>query len=239
MDELKRYIGIAKKLKEGKASSDEIRFFIEYSPQIDEAKIDKIVKGGDFATKEDAYDALREVSIKLQTDPQYKQQVLDIAQEAEAGKTSENLSQGINMVLGGLDIANSIKQINASNQASARSRRPSRPVIPRRDMYLQQALRNAEEGTMDASRALAPAEAQINDQYLSDVNAAKIASGGQLGAYGAYRQLAANNRNRASLNLVPLADEVRRGQQARYDSLLGQRMQETQNMFQNQASLYP
>src|SRR5690606_38627000 len=53
------------------------------------------------------------------------------------------------------------------------------------------------------------------------------------------RQLAANRRNRAALQLAPIQDEIRRGQQARYDNLLGMRMDETQQMFRNQAALYP
>jgi Arc/MetJ-type ribon-helix-helix transcriptional regulator len=238
MDELKKYLAIAKKLREGKATSDEVNFFIEYTPQIDQAKIDKLVKGGEFASYEDAQAAIREASISLQSSPEYKQQLINLSQEAEAGRISENLASGLNLIMGGVDIANSLKQVRAGDAAARRSRRPSRPAVPQRDMYLQAALRGAEEATFDGERALAPARAEIQDQYLSDVSDAKIASGGQQGSYGAFRQLAANRRNRAGLNLIPIADGIRREQQGRYDNLLGMRADETQQMFRNNVGLY-
>lgn len=240
MDELKRYFLIANKLRSGsKVSRGDIEFFYEYSPEIDEAKMQKLIEGGEFASREDAQAAIFEAGKALQSSPEYKEQTLRIAEDAEAGRVSANITEGLNMIMGGVDIASSINQIRKSDQALSRSRRPSRPSIPQRDVYLQQALRSAEEGTMDAGRALAPVQAQINDQYLSDMSNAKTASTGQSGQFGAYAQLAANRRNRSAMQLAPLQDEIRRGQQARYDNLLGQRLDETQNMFQNQASLYP
>jgi hypothetical protein len=139
----------------------------------------------------------------------------------------------------GTDVSNSIAQIQAGNKAAKDSKRPGRPAIPQRDQLLQQALRQAQEGSFDSERALAPARAQIQDQYLNDIQNAKTASTGQAGAFGAYSQLAADRRNRASLDLAPMGDEIKARQQQRYDNLLGMRMDETQNMFQNQVQLYP
>lgn len=240
MNEIKKYFELIQKIRSGqRPSKDELSFFLSYTPTIDESKLKKLVDGGEFTSTEDARNAMVEVGRLLQSSPEYKQDVMDLAQSQEAGKISENLSQGINLILGGADIGTSIAQIQAGNRASRNSRRPSRPVVPGRDALLQNALRQAEEGQFDAARAMAPVQQQIEDQYLSDIQGAKTASTGQAGAYGAYRQLASNNRNRAALNLAPIQDEVRRGQQARYDNLLGMRMDETQQQFRNQAYLYP
>lgn len=240
IDPIKRYFEIVSRIKNGqRPSKEDLEYFLSYTPSVDEAKLKKLVEGGDFTSTEEARNAVVEVGRILQTSPEYKQDLLDLSQANEAGKISDKLSQGINLVLGGVDIANSINQINASNQASKRSRRPSRPGTPGRDQLLVQALRQSQEGQFDSERALAPARAEIQDQYLSDIQGAKTASTGQAGSYGVYRQVAANRRNRAALQLAPIADDIKRGQEARYDNLLGMRQAETQRMFENQASLYP
>jgi hypothetical protein len=239
MDELKRYFLIANKLRSGQqVDNKDIEFFLSYTSEIDEAKMQKLVEGGEFASFEDAQSAIVEAGRAIQLSPEYKSQTLQIAKEAETGRVSEKIATGINLILAGSDVANSIKQIQASKSAARKSRRPGRPAIPQRDLYLQQALRSAQEGTMDTERAIAPVRAEIQDQYLNDIQAAKTASAGQAGAYGAYRQLAANRRNRAALELAPIQDSIRSREQQRYDNLLGMRQAETQQMFNNAAALY-
>jgi hypothetical protein len=242
MDErLKKYFDIVRKINQDPASVSEsdLEFFLSESPKIEDSKMKEFTASGKDATYEQFRDAVVEATRKLQTEPLYKEKLLKVATESKGKKLSDDLAQGINLVLAGTDIAQSVKQINASNQAAAKSKRPARPAIPQRDLYLQQALRSAEEGTFDSARALAPAQAQIQDQYLSDIQDAKTASTGQAGAYGVYRQLAADRRNRAALNLAPIQDNIQAREQARYDRLLGMRQSETQQMFENQASLYP
>ncbi len=238
--ELKRYFEIVRKMRGGlEAPSDEdYEFFIGYSPKIDKAKVDAAIKAGEFKTPKEAADTLIAVGQMAQSSPEYKDQALRIAQNAEKGRLTEDFVKGANLLLAGTDIGASIQQIQQSNRELKRSRKPVKPVVPQRDQYLQQALRQSQVGTQDAGRALAPAQAQIQDQYQNDIANAKIASTGQAGAFGAYGQLAANRRNRAAGELAPMADEIRRGQQARQDDLIGARMNETQNMFDNNARFY-
>lgn len=237
---LSKYFAIAKKLRSnGKVPTSDIKYFIEYSNEIDQDKLQKIVDSGEASSFEEAQAALLEAGQALQTSPDYKEQTLQFAQDAEKGRMSEKLAQGIDLILKGTDIATSISQIRESKNQLAKSVRPQRPTVPGRDPYLQQALRQSQESTGDAGRALAPVQAQIADQYNADIANAKTASTGQSGAFGAYGQLAANRRNRSAMQLAPIQDEIRRGQQARTDELIGMRMGETQNQFQNAASLYP
>lgn len=239
MDELKRYFAIANRLRAGQeVPIKDTKFFLEYSPKIDQSKLQKLVENGEIPSTEDATAALLEAGRALQSSPEYKQQTLEIAQEAEQGRLSKDLAQGIGLVLAGSDIAQSIAQIQLSKQQLSRSRKPARAAVPGRDQLLAQSLRQAQQGTNDAGRALAPVQANIQDQYQADLANAKTASTGQAGAFGAYGQLAANRRNRAAMDLAPIQDEIRRGQQARADNLLGMRMDETQQMFQNNASGY-
>lgn len=236
MKELERYFRIVQRVNAGEdVSDDDLEFAMSYSPQINEEKIAQYVKDTKGATPELAREAFVEFGRKLQSTPAYKDRLLSIASKTKGSERAKRLSEGINLVLAGADIANSIAQIQASNQA-AKARRPSRPAIPQRDIMLQQALRQSQEFNPNA--ILAPAEAQIQDQYQSDLANAKTASTGQAGAFGAYSQLAANRRNRAAMNLVPMQQELIQANQNRQDNLLGMRQNETQNMFQNQASLY-
>lgn len=238
-ENLKKYFQIVAQLQRGQASKEDIEFFLSFTPQVDEAKMRKLVEGGEFPSFEDAKNAIMEAGRALQTSPQYKQNLLDLAQEAEAGKTSNNIAQAASLILGGTDIAISLNQIREGNKAAKASRKPSRPAIPQRDAMLEQALRQSQENTFDSERAIAPVRQEIQDQYLNDIQGAKTASTGQAGSYGAYRQLAANRRNRSAMQLAPIQDSIKAREQQRTDQLLGMRADETQQMFQNQASLYP
>lgn len=240
MEEIKKYFAIVSNLRAGRqVAAGDLEFFLSYTPQIDEAKMKKLVEGGEFASTADAQAAMLEAGRALQTSPEYKQQLLAFAQSTDADKATGKIAQAANLILAGTDIATSINQIRQADKAAKESKRPSRPAIPQRDIMLQQALRQSQENTFDAERAMAPVKAEIQDQYLNDIQAAKTASTGQAGAYGAYRQLAANRRNRAAMELAPIQDNIKAREQQRTDNLLGMRMDETQQMFQNQASLYP
>jgi hypothetical protein len=239
--ELERYFRIVGRINAGTEDVDpkDLQFFLSYSPKIDQAAIDTMVEKGYAASPEQVVNGLVEVGRKLQSSPEYKDKLITIAKNAERGRLSEDLTQGINLVLAGSDIAQSIQQIQQSKRDLSRSRRPSRPAIPARDQLLQQSLRETQEGINDPGRAVGAARAEIQDQYQNDIANAKTASTGQAGAYGSYAQVAADRRNRAALGLAPIQDEIRRGQQARQDQLLGMRMDETQQQFQNQAQFYP
>lgn len=240
MEELKKYFAIVANLRAGRqVQKGDLEFFLSYSPQIDEAKMKKLVDGGEFASFEDAQAAILEAGRALQSSPEYKQQLVEFIQATDADRTTSKIAQAANLILGGADILTSMNQIRQADKAARESKRPSRPVVPQRDLMLQQALRQSQENTFDSERAIAPVRAEIQDQYLNDIQGAKTASTGQAGAYGAYRQLAANRRNRAAMELAPIQDSIKAREQQRTDNLLGMRANETQQMFQNQASLYP
>ena len=238
MDELKRYYAIAKRMASGDVPKEDLEFFLSFSPKLDRAKLQKLA-ADEGKTLDDVTADVLSAGHALQTSDSYKDTLLEVAQSAETGKLGDDLAAGINLVLAGSNIAQSINQIRTSNNQLSRSKKPTRPVIPARDAALQQALRSSQEGTNDAGRALAPAQAQIQDQYQNDIANAKIASTGQAGAYGSYAQLAADRRNRSSMELAPIQDQIRRGEQDRTDRLIGARMGETQQMYENQAQMYP
>lgn len=239
MDKIQRYFSIVDKINAGlELDNSELEFFASFTPEIDEAKINKYLEGKEGASPETFRDALLEASRKLKSSPEYKDRLLKISTDAKGKELSDKITTGASLLLAGTDVANSIAQIKAANSASRKTRKPSRPAIPQRDNLLAQALRQAQDGNFEAERAIAPVRAEIQDQYQSDLANAKLASTGQAGAYGAYTQLAADRRNRAALNLAPIQDQILARQQQNYNNLLGMRMDETQQMFNNEANLY-
>lgn len=241
-DKLKRYFQTVERINQGlDVSDDDLSFIFEYSPEINEQAIADFVKGNKdrTATPEQIRAGVIEVGRKLQSDPIFKERIVKLATETKGKEKADRLTAGLGLVLAGTDIVNSINQINESKKEGRKSKRPSRPVVPQRDALLQQALRQSQESTFDQENAIAPVRAEIQNQYQNDIANAKTASTGQAGAFGSYAQLAADRRNQASMQLAPIKDSIRSREQQRYDNLLGMRQAETQNMFQNQASLYP
>jgi len=246
--DIKKYVRIALRLKSSPldVSKDDLKFFAGYTPEIDENRIaeintelDRLKKSGEQVPPELTAEILMSNTQQQLGTPELKDKILQVAQETEAGKNFDKIAQGLNVLLAGTDVAQSINQIAQSKNLQNKSRRPTAPGIPQRDQYLQQALRNTQEGNYGVSQALAPAQAEIGDQYRADLQNAKTASTGQAGAFGSYAQLAANRRNRAALDLVPLGNQVKQQNVQNYNQLLGMRQQETQNQYENSLATYP
>lgn len=185
------------------------------------------------------YEQLFNEARKMATNPENKAKIVEMAQKAEQGRVSQNVKSGLNLVLAGTDIATSLSQINKSARLGRSTPRPAEPGALQRDPYLGDLLTQSSQGANDVNRTILPAKEGIREQYQNDLAAARTASGGQSGAYGAYAQGAADRRERANLNLVPLADQVRRQNQSRYDNLVGQHVQEGQAINASQGRYYP
>jgi hypothetical protein len=248
MANVKKYVAIALKLKSNPqdVSKEDLTFFSSFTPEIDETRmreindeLDRLRSKGESLPPELTSEALMLSAQQQLASPELKNKVLQVAQDTEAGKNFDKISEGLNTLLAGTDLAQSLNQIAQSKQLASKSRRPSAPAIPQRDQYLQQALRSAQEGNYNVSQAIAPAQAEIGDAYRTQLQNAKTASTGQAGAYGSYAQSAYNARNRAALGLVPLGNEVRQQNVQNYNQLLGLRQNETQNMFENSMASYP
>jgi hypothetical protein len=236
-----KYLRILQRMRAGKKiSKEEIKFFLGYTSDVDETKLNELKKKEfkDLSTEE-IQQMIDESGKLLLTDPDNKAKALELAQDAEKGRISDNITTGLNALLTGADIMTSKAQIAESNRLLGNSKRPSRPALPKADPYLDQAIGQAQLGSLDASRAIAPAQLQILDNYLSDINNAKTAATGNAGQFGALAQVASSRRNRAAQDLIPIADQVKAREQARLDNLIGQRIDQNQQNFANQASLYP
>lgn len=156
-------------------------------------------------------------------------------QEAvERGEKATKIATGIDLLKNlGFTVA-ALNQIAVGRKSAAELVKPALPSVPRRDPFLQEALYRSQRGTIDPSQTLAPAQQGIQDAYQNALVQSQIASGGQAGAYQSMAQAANAARMRAALGLAPIAQQTQLQNQEIYNQLLGQRMAETQNMFQNQ-----
>lgn len=247
-NDIKKYVSIALKLKSNpeSVSDEDLKFFSGYTPEIDQSRLgeinnelDRLKQTGQQVPTDLTAEALMLNTQEQLSSPELRDRILQVAQDTEAGKNFDKIAQGFNILLAGSDVAQSLNQIAQAKQLQSKSRRPAAPAIPQRDQYLQQALRQTQEGNYGVSQALAPAQAEIGDQYRADLQNAKTASTGQAGTFGSYAQVAANRRNRAALDLVPLGNQVKQQGVENYNHLLGLRQQETQNQYENSLATYP
>jgi len=248
--EYKKYLKIIERYRAGKAvPKEDLKFMVEFSTTANPKAVDDYIKkakdngewyklSGDQQKELESGAAIESIRQML-TDPSYKQDIVELARDAEKGRVSAKIQAGLNTILTGADIVSSVGQINAANQAAKRVRRPTRPAPLTASPELQNAIVQAQQGNYDAVRALEPAKLAILDNYLSDLNNAKTASTGQAGQFGAMAQVASSRRNRANLALAPLGDTIAARNQQRLDNLLQMKLNENQNIQQSQAQFYP
>jgi len=169
--------------------------------------------------------------------PEFKQRQLEFSRSEKAKNLEPQVLAGLQAVLSAADIATGLNQVRSSERQLRQLRRPSLPPIPRPDELLNQQIYQAQDQTQGIGRTLAPYDAAVRDAYAADLATARTASAGQAGAYGNYAQAAANRRYRAGLDAIPLAENIRRSNQGRLDSLLNMRQQVDQQNFRNRLEL--
>lgn len=164
--------------------------------------------------------------------PAFAERTKQLLSQQEQGQLQGKLSDTLGLLknLGLTAIA--IDQVATANKQQLT--RPSIPAVPGLSPELSQRLYEAQRGVVDPSAAINPARQGIQDAYQTALGQAQIASGGQAGSYQAMANLANVERMRAALQLAPIAQQVRMQNQGVLNDLTGQRLQERQNMFQNQ-----
>ena len=237
-EKLKRFFRIVDNITKGKnPSTDDLTFFAQYAPQIDEQMIADFQAQDGSATSD--YSGAVEMAKKAYASPEGKAAIIDQAEKAATQAATEKGVSAANIALDLTGLAASLGQIKAGDRAAATSRRPNRPVGLTADPLLQQQIADAQQGTLDAARRVAPAQQAIMDQYLSDLNQAEVASAGQAGTYGALAQVASQRRGRGAQQLAPIIDDIRAREQGRLDNLTAMKLNENQAIQQSNAQFYP
>lgn len=245
MTDIQRYLRIIRLIRRGEAtklSKDDYKFFSKFTFDVDQKAIQKLQEAEEFKdlTPEEISEAMQNSFLQAVQNPEFREGILTSAENIEKKELSDKITSALNLALSGADIATSVSQIQASKQAQDRIRRPGRPAPLTADPALDRALSDAASGTkLDAARALSPAQLQILDQYLADLNTAKSVSGGQAGVYGSLAQVASTRRGRRASELAPLYDQIVRQGEQRYDQLLAQKLQQNQAIQESSARFYP
>lgn len=148
--------------------------------------------------------------------------------------------QSYDTTSGILDIARQLgltslvaEQIASSNRGLAQPA-PGVPTPPPANPVLQQRLYDAQRRAADVSYATDPAKQNIEQGYLSGLQQAQAASGGQAASYNANANLLNLQRMQQGLQLAPIAQQARIQNEGVVSDYLGQQMGETQNRFANQ-----
>lgn len=158
------------------------------------------------------------------------------AADAQAGEAQGKFATGLR-VLSDLGMtAASLSQIAAGKQAAQGLVKPGLAAVPGQNPQLTQALYEAQRGVVNPNAVLDPAKQQIAQGYQNAILQNQMTSGGQASSLQAMNQAANLQRMQASLGLAPLAQDVKVQNQGNFNNLMGQRLQETQNNFQNRAS---
>ncbi len=241
-NEISKWFSIYDKAKANfkSLSKDEKDFLLTNYADIDEAAIAKY-KGlsEDEAKKLDPgelaffYDEFKKTIVNN------KEAVLDNLESIAKTKTGQAVVAGINTLLAGGDLIQSQQQINKFKSESRKSRRPGRPPVLERDPYLAAAKADALQESYAPSVAERAASAGIQEAYQGDIANAKVASGGQAGAFGAYGQAASSRRGRRTLEMAPTINDIEMQRKGRIDRLAGQSAAENQAINQSASQYYP
>lgn len=164
----------------------------------------------------------------------YKKAQESIQKQIKADKITGATAEILNLGLSIGDLVTSGNQIRSADRGISNLKRPSIPTPPGVDPALSQALVGAERDiNLAPGRAIGPAQLQVMDQYLKDINTAKTASTGQASNFGALAQVASTRRNRASQSLAPIAEQARQNAIGNRNNLLGIKGNQRQNDFSN------
>lgn len=236
---LKRYVSILAKIRSNELpSKEDLTFFAEYTPDTDSESFKEELKSMGMTGDEATNAIARSVEIGL-ANPDTKNLYLAHAEKLKKGKIAKDARNILNTALATGDVITSAQQIREGNRAARRSQRPQRPAPLTEEPLLNQAIQEASQGNFDIARRLAPAQQAIVDQYLSDMNTAKVASTGQAGTFGALGQVASMRRGRGAQQLGAMANQIDMENRRRQDQLLGMKMDQNQAIQQSQAQYYP
>lgn len=244
-----KYFAIIQKIINGQEPTpEEYKIFIEYLPKIDEKKLKELTEKSQFKnpdgsvlkmTPEETTKLLTLISQKAMSSPEAKEVYLSHAEKIAKTEFGSKIATVLNTTLGIGDVLSANKQVKEARKLARQSRRPNAPAPLTKDPQLQHALSEAQQGSFDSYRKLAPAKQAILDQYLSDLNTAATASTGQAGTYGALGQVASTRRGRNELSLAPVLDSIKAREESRYDNLLAMNLGENQAIQQSVAQNYP
>ena len=245
VEQIKRYLSIARRMNDPatavSVNDSDLEFLIGVSlGEFDNAKLTEAVteinknrEAGKPAIDVKMYRQYADEARKQLSTPEYKDRVLRIAEQADIKAQNTKFSNGLDLLLSGADLTAAQSQIRSYKNKLRELRRPGTPPILGRDPYLAAAKKAAEEGGYQESIAAEAAKQDIREAAQGELQAAKVASAGQAGAYGAMAQAAATRRGRRSLEMMPGIENIAANRRASMANLASMSAQENANILQS------
>jgi hypothetical protein len=150
---------------------------------------------------------------------------------------NKSVADGLSIIADTIDIGLSSAQIRESNRALSQIK-PAKGISKLKvSEGLNNLIRNAQQqmtpGFIDSQ--VAPFTNQVNESFANDVNQARVASGGQAGAFGSYGQAAVNRRNQAMQGVVPMRASLLKDANANMAATTALEMQQNNAIAENDA----
>ena len=198
----------------------------------------KVPKGSSYKNYDEFARVLNDGTAEAARTPSGAQSIKDMVRENNTDRFTKRNKPFFDSLLAGNDLITSISQIKNSNRAMQNLQIPTAPNPNVLDPALNNAIAQAQQGSLEAMRALEPAKQEIANQRMLDMQTAKSVSGGNSGTFGALATSASLRGARAGAQLPQMADSIRMRQQQRADSLIGVRQGALQNEFQNRMGVF-
>jgi len=183
--------------------------------------------------------AIQEYPLALRGDTSALDRLTNLGNSFMGGDMMRNRGRNISeTLLRAGDVGIGAAQQRQANESLSQQRAPIEPPMMQRSPMLAERLRRAstESAAPLSSAEIRAMRSGISDAYGADMNAARVASGGQAGSYGALGQSAINRRYRNQMQLPAAIAQTRRQADSNLNSLLGLRQSEA-NMIGNDRRL--
>jgi hypothetical protein len=218
--------GLGTKVADGTATDSEFNSMMSYLSDVD------------FADNEQA--AL--MMMGFAQDPEFQRILTVKHQQAKRMQISDRVRNGMDTLMGLVDVGIATGQIRRSNEELDRLRqsKPRSPEIRKKNRRLMEAMNQAQ---LKASGASIRPEVQavrneIADSYNAAIDQSRAVSGGQAGTFGAMAQSAYNMRNRAATQMAPFLAQVQRDYENQFLQLAQLQARDEQSEAWRRLNLY-
>lgn len=245
---IEQYLAALRQIKSGSAKTftkDELVNLIQMDLGMpNEELIAQLLERQKSAKPEDRLSAddistLQNELRKQLTSPAYKQQMLELAKDKELAARNEQVSSAIRALAGGMQAGAGLSQRARYRRMLRESQAPGVPPVLGADPYLEAAKRAAEQGTYQESIAAEAAKQMAREGYMQDIANARLAAGGQTGAFGAYGQAASTRQARRMQEMAPQIESIRQARQAERARLAGLSVGQQEAINRSMGQYYP
>jgi hypothetical protein len=198
----------------------------------------KSVESGKVRPAEDQMSELLQAIQYTANTPTGRRAMMDHIKDYNTTRFVQRYKPFFDAAFQGFELVTALKQVREANEALGKLKPPALPPPPKESPYMGRLKNLAEGGNLEAARAIAPVQQQIDDTFRADIGRAKAVSGGDAGSFNARANQASLNRLRAAMQLPGIRDNI----MSRFDNMKfqygGMENALRQQDYQNQMGVY-